>query len=171
MTFAQEIRIEQRRKIEHFLSCCGGHFSGRYVLDYGCGKAPYREIVERNGGNWAGWDHVEYPGNVSGRNIGASVNPLQVGPRVDVVLSTQMLQYVPDPHRLLLEMRGKSDKLIMTYATNWPEIEPWDLHRFTRGGMEHLLRTAGWNATVHEPLGEFRQEDFVMVLGYGVIAL
>lgn len=157
----QEIRDLQRTAIVEFL--LGQDFSGR-VLDYGCGAAPYKGIVETRGGEWHGYNRGIYPGGAK-VDIGPS-EPLEQS--WDVILCTQMLQYVPDPVGLLRDFRT-SKKLVMTYATNWPEVEPEDLHRFTRMGMERMLR--GWTIQQHVRIGEipFGDREF-LALGYGIVA-
>ena len=65
---------------------------------------------------------------------------------------------------------------MLTYPTNWPEVEPEDLQRFTKAGMERLLTEAGFEIVRHErsaevaPLvaGHLHRKTFCA--GYGVIA-
>ena len=76
-------------------------------------------------------------------------------------------------------LTGENGYLVMTYPTNWPEVEPEDLHRFTKAGMERLLTEAGFTIVMHQRrasvfAGEFKnsppfdREEFA--LGYGVVA-
>lgn len=155
-----------------------GYLRGR-VLDYGCGKQPYRDIVEKQGGEYVPFDRAGFPGNVSAEDIGA-VLPLDS----DSVLCTQVVQYIPDVGVTLAGFRGmlrfsrgrRSGCLVLTYPTNWPEVEAEDLHRFTKAGMELLLIEAGFSilrherrATVHGSYdGEYAGYEFA--LGYGVVA-
>jgi hypothetical protein len=60
--------------------------------------------------------------------------------------------------------------LVMTYPTNWPEVETDDLHRFTKAGMERLLHRAAFNIVVHEQRASVRAVGNRFVLGYGVVA-
>lgn len=157
-----EIRQMQRELIVGFLM--EQDFSGK-VLDYGCGAAPYRAIVEQHGGQWHGFNRSYFPGGPK----------VDVGPddpfteSWDVILCTQMLQYVPEPLGLLAKFREHSKKLVLTYATNWPEVESEDWHRFTRSGMENML--ADWYIDKHRPLGTLPFGDREHIaLGYGVVA-
>ena len=159
-----QIRAMQREHIVAFLS--DQDFTGK-VLDYGCGTAPYRAIVEFKGGEWHGYNRGIYPGG-SKEDIGPS-EPLEQW--WDVVLATQMLQYVPDPLGLLQAMRQRVNKLVLTIATNWPEVEAEDLHRFTEAGIIALLRNADWEVTAIRQLGAVAFGDREhMALGYGVVA-
>ena len=173
-----------------------GYLSGR-VLDYGCGKQPYRDIVEAAGGEYHGYDCAEFPANVSGENVGVLGPPRTYA----AILCTQVLQYIPHeffaegnyydahyidgPAQFLAELKWlfrKDGYLVMTYPTNWPEVEPEDLHRFTKAGMERLLTEAGFEIVRHEPRAWFDPwggfirgpSDNVppesLAFGYGVIA-
>ena len=159
-----EIRAQQRQHIIDFLA--NVDFAGR-VLDYGCSNGPYRNIVESRNGKWHGYNRGHYPGG-SKDNIGPD-NPL--GEKWDVILCTQMLQYVPDPPWLLDDFRGCSRRLVLTFATNWPEVEPEDLWRFTRTGMERMLTETGWQPVLMQQLGavQFGDREWC-ALGYGVVA-
>lgn len=161
-----EIRAYQRGEIRRFVAI--HNYAERRVLDYGCGAAPYRDVIEDFGGEWHGYNRAWYPGGPQ-VNVGDD-DPL--GRRWDVVLSTQMLQYVPHPDELLANFAQAlypHGWLVLTYATNWPEVEREDLHRFTRTGMEALL--GGWTIEQHEPLGSLPFDDREeLVFGYGVRA-
>lgn len=158
-----EIRAMQREKLVLYLS--EQDFTGR-VLDYGCGEAPYRAIVEAAGGEWHGFNRGIYPGG-SKEDIGPS-EPLQQ--KWDVILSTQMLQYVPDVRGLLGEFRACAKRLVLTVATNWPEVEVEDLHRFTATGIATVLRDVDWTITEQRQLGAvpFGDREWC-ALGYGVV--
>jgi hypothetical protein len=161
------------------------------VLDYGCGKQPYRDIVESVlplGGVYQPFDQARFPANVSGKNIGEG-NPL-IMDGWGTILCTQVAQYVPhyhegqrNPFRGLLALLAdfeialrKGGYLVMTYPTNWPEVEPEDLHRFTKAGMTRLLTEAGFEIVRHERRSEMiatveGSANFDrLAVGYGVIA-
>lgn len=153
-----------------------GYFSGR-VLDYGCGKQPYRGIVEAAGGQYDGFDQADFPANVSGVDV--LVEDEELGSQMpyedyDAVLCTQVIQYVPNTHDFFIVLRSyisqKKGVLVMTYPTNWPEVEQADLHRFTKAGMERLFSEAGFTIERHEWRHGFRSpsgESFAA--GYGII--
>lgn len=146
-----------------------GYLSGR-VLDYGCGKQPYRGIVEAAGGVYLGYDSPQYGGSV----VTKEVDHCEVG-RFDwqAILCTQVLQYV---HHVPVMLRGfKTDleqehgHLVLTYPTTWPEIRD-DLWRFTKIGMERLLDDAGFTLVSHSRRAVIPHQGFELALGYGVIA-
>lgn len=161
---SDEIRALQREHLVRFLS--EQDFTGR-VLDFGCGTAPYREIVEKNGGEWNGYNRGIFPGG-SKADIGVDKPLLEDW---DVILCTQMLQYVPDVAKLLRDFRSASERLVLTVATNWPEVEVEDLYRFTLSGISTLLEHAGFTGVAFEQIGAVRFGDREWcALGYGVVA-
>jgi SAM-dependent methyltransferase len=165
----KEIRVKQRFLISEFIASV--YVSGKYVLDFGCGNEPHRDLVESAGGIWVGWNREMFPG----------ANAPDVGPddaldhEWDVIVCAQMLQYVPSPPKLLAAFKkalAPGGCLVLTYATNWPEVEAEDLWRFTRSGMEFLLKDAGLSSVKHKRLGSVpfgdREEQ---AHGYGVVAI
>jgi hypothetical protein len=179
-----------------------GYLSGR-VLDYGCGKQPYRDIVEAAGGTYFGFDLPWLPANVSDEIVEPGLDmstALRDGYDTafyswaiehgyfDAVLCTQVIQYVPltietraghheNMNDWLMNLRilmdEDSETLVLTYPTNWPEVEPEDLHRFTKAGMERLLKEAGFEIVLHEERARTwfgPGATYEVALGYGVIA-
>lgn len=160
-----------------------GYLSGR-VLDYGCGRQPYRDIVEAAGGEYLPFDRVDFPASCAEQDWGD--DDAEIGP-LDAILCTQVIQYIEDPFALLQRMPSLlgglrhvdlgGGCLVMTYPTNWPEVEREDLHRFTKAGMERLLTEAGFTIVRHErrawalmvasDVGDANER---IALGYGVIA-
>src|SRR4029077_5445657 len=115
-----------------------GYLSGR-VLDYGCGKSPYRDVVETAGGEYIGFDRTYFPANVSGENVGPSGR--MEARSWDCVLITQVAQYTLDPNALLgfmLRLLKPHGMLVWSGDTNWPVIENEDLLRLTFAGARHI---------------------------------
>jgi hypothetical protein len=132
------IRQLERASIRAFVESAVSEFHGR-VLDYGCGLQPYRQIVESAGAEYHGWDRAHFPANVSVDDVG---DVALLAYRYDTILCTQVAQYWPDPAAELRKIRAvtrKGGALVLTYPTSWDVIEPDDLWRFTRPGMERLL--------------------------------
>lgn len=186
-----DLRAEEAVSIRDFVMMAaeGGYLSGR-VLDYGCGKQPYRDIVEVVGGEYVGYDHASFPAHVGDVSVGT--DPLyEADDPFDTILCTQVVQYVPiyrdegvtpdNSLRALLDhwqfalRKGEygtepGGYLVLTYPTNWPEVEPEDLHRFTKAGMERLLTEAGFTIIRHDFRHGFQHEGVSFACGYGVIA-
>jgi hypothetical protein len=139
------LRDIERESIRLFLESHARQyvFTGKNVLDYGCGSSPYRAIIEAGGGIYTGHDSPEYGGHVVGET---TVGIEHVATHeYDVVVATQILQYVSEPEEELSFLRTRlpdDGVLLMTGPTNWPVIERDDLWRFTPAGIEALLYRA-----------------------------
>ena len=171
-----DLRTLENDSIRAFVQSAAdeGYLSGR-VLDWGCGLSPYQDIVQGVGGSYEGFDSSEHPGNVGGVTCG--IDLFWDANAWDAILCTQVIQYVPlvsdfigDLHERLF----KGGHLVMTYPTNWPEVEPEDLHRFTKAGMTRLLTEAGFEVVLHEERARIAWGRVSMLdefaLGYGVVA-
>lgn len=163
-----DLRDMERASIARFVASCS-YALGGHVLDLGCGQQPYRHIIEDAGGVYQGYDRADYPGTVVLTNVGDEPTPFTY----DAVVCTQVVQYIPDP---LIFLRGVRDllnvngHLILTWPTNWPEVEPEDLHRFTAMGMRRLLGLAGFIILRLEPRAHFVRGGDTFTLGYGAVA-
>ena len=159
-----DVRDVERRSIRTFMERYRGLLRGR-VLDFGAGKPgtcavpePYRDLVDvRNGGEYVPYDlgdeRPRWP--------------------FDVVMCNQVLQYVDSPAAALIDFADwlkPGGTLVLTYATNWDEVEESDLWRITKAGMERLLKHAGFDVVEHERRADVGIGSFRFALGYGVVA-
>lgn len=117
---------------------------GRF-LDLGCGNQPYRALFEPLVDCYLGLDHD--PAGSRPDVVGAaSAVPIR-GASIDTVLATQVLEHVPEPSRVLEEasrVLASGGHLILTAPQYWRlHEEPHDYFRFTRFGLEHLVRASG----------------------------
>lgn len=122
--------------------------SGKW-LDVGCGLRPYEAYFPA--GSYVGVDI-----NTSGRTASLKAPDHyydgQVLPFPDDsfegVLSTQVLEHVPDPRSLLAEMYRvvkPGGWLVISLPFVWQEHEePYDFFRFTRFGIGGLLKQTGF---------------------------
>jgi len=121
---------------------------GSRVIDIGAGEAPYRELFEEQHYVTLDREGTPHSGSVD-LHGSADAIPSEDG-SFDVVLCTQVLEHVPDPLLVLREFRRvlrSGGLLIATVPFLWEEHEiPFDYYRYTRYGIEHLLREAGFAA-------------------------
>jgi SAM-dependent methyltransferase len=160
--------VLERQSIRDFVRSQSEFLKGR-VLDVGCGQQPYRDIVEDAGGTYVGYDRPGFPGAVVTEPVGNE--PFQH--RWDAVLMTQVLQYVPTPLSLLRRVcraLNPGGAFVLTYATCWDEVESADMWRFTRSGMDEMIRRAGMHVVVHERRAEIELGGFRFPLGGGLVA-
>jgi SAM-dependent methyltransferase len=124
------------------------------LVDVGCGAQPYRKLVSRNA-TYIGIDSVaakeafgyETPDT---RYYDGFTWPLDDA-SVDVVLSTETLEHVPEPENFLreaLRVLRPGGTLILTvpFAARWHFI-PFDFWRFTPSGIERLFTQGGFSDT------------------------
>ena len=125
------------------------------VLDIGCGVKPYRPYFAAVAGEYVGLD-------------------LEPGPQVDVVspaeslpfdderfhavLSTQTLEHVPDPAKVMHEihrvLKPGGVLVLSTHGTAAYHPCPTDLWRWTQEGLEKLVRDNGeWTSLRLEATG------------------
>lgn len=149
------VRVLERSSIRAFMERNRQYLRGR-VLDFGAGKQPYRDLVE---GEYLPFEEGD-------------VLPEE---GFDCVMCNQVIQYLVEPRRWLkLFHRWLSPRhgcLLMTYPTNWDEVETTDLWRFTKRGMELLLLlSADFETLSHERRAEINLNGFKFPLGYGLVA-
>ena len=84
MTSRDELLTLERESLTAFVQSCSHLMAGR-VLDYGCGKQPYRHVVEAAGGEYVPFDRRDLPGGTGG-NVGPEMAD---GLSFDAVLCTR----------------------------------------------------------------------------------
>lgn len=168
------IRELERKSIEKFLLDNGDKLRGR-VLDIGCGKQPYRNLVESFGGSYIGYDRAGHKGAVVTVDVGEDWDTLD---DVDAVIMTQVWQYIP--MHVLKDMLVKLASgdwslkqggwFLATGPTNWPLVEDTDLHRFTAKGAESFLEVAGFKEAHVEERASIEVQGERWPLGWQAIA-
>ena len=160
------IREVEAQSIRSFVqkAADNGYLSGR-VLDYGCGKQPYRDIVGASA-LYSGFD----PG-VSGLG-----DNWRIEAPFDAILCTQVIEYAywRGLGGFLFDFHdgiSKGGYLVMTGPTNWPIVEREDRVRFTPEGIAQELREAKFEIIHLEERGRFSfGGDERWCLGWSVIA-
>lgn len=149
------LRVAERNSIRAFVEKYRRFLAGR-VMDFGAGKSPYKDLVAVN---------AEYIAFEKGDKV--------PGGRFEAILSNQVLQYCESPGAILSFFHHKlidGGHLVLTYPTNWPEVEANDYWRFTKAGMNRLLLENRFKVMHHEERAVLNIPGFGLVFGYGVIA-
>lgn len=114
------------------------------VLDVGCGTQPYRELLP------AQVTYIAYDVDASRSRphvIGVAGELPFDSSCFDAIISTQVIEHVPDPAKMISEMSRvlrPGGKLVITAPQYWRLHEkPHDFFRFTRYGLQELIRRAG----------------------------
>jgi SAM-dependent methyltransferase len=118
--------------------------SGR-LLDVGCGNKPYYEMFADQIQAYIGLDpdhHHSCP------DVVADVSRLPFpDASFDTVLTTQVIEHVPQPERMMAEISrvlAPGGCMILTAPQYWRLHEiPHDYYRFTKYGLQYLIETSG----------------------------
>jgi SAM-dependent methyltransferase len=145
------------------------------VLDVGCGYKPYRECFGPV--RYLGMDRTSEDSSPDFLGDACCI-PIHTGV-VDIVFATQVIEHVPEPHRMLKEFKRvlkPEGALILSGPMFWPlHEEPYDFYRFTKYGFARLLGAAGFSRwTIWEDGGDWAQIALAISLkfeGFAAIPL
>lgn len=152
----------ERRSILRALQQLRQHVSSGRILDVGCGLKPYETLFRQPGFDYVG---VDYPITLT--------HSYQHATRADVfgdclrlpfaaasfgtVLSTQVVEHVPDPAACVAEMARvlrPGGTLLISGPMCWPlHEEPYDFYRYTIHGLRHLLTRVHLEVLAELPRG------------------
>jgi SAM-dependent methyltransferase len=159
------------QKLIHALERARRHAHGT-LLDVGCGSRPFAPLFRGFAQRYLGLDLPGSPDLSRGRpDVFADAARLPVrGGSVDTVLSLSVFDLVPEPAKVLAEMRRvltPGGVLIVEFVQTVPvhRASP-DLWRFTRPGVERLLSDAGLEPIEILPLGRLPGYVGLSVLGW-----
>jgi SAM-dependent methyltransferase len=141
----------------HWMQNVAVNYARGILLDYGCGGQPYRELVLPNITQYIGADLVK--SDKVTLDLLLSVNtPLPLhNSSVDSIISTQVLEHVPDPGFYLSEasrVLKVGGSLILTAPMQWRHHEiPFDYYRYTKYGLHYLLEQNNFTIIKLDPCG------------------
>ena len=130
------------------------------VVDLGCGQMPYRQEVLAKGCQYVGIDwpnsiHGVKPDVVSDLNAGVDLP----NDYADAVMSFSVMEHLHRPATMLAEswrILKPGAPLCIEVPFQWHVHEaPVDYYRYTRYGLERLLRDAGFEEIAVTPNGGF----------------
>ncbi len=134
--------------------------SGCLILDAGAGQAPYREMFSRQRYIALDFAKGESAWDYSGLDAVGNLESLPFPSETfDAAVSTQVLEHVPDPGKILREIHRvlkPGAPLYITAPLGFGEHQqPYDFYRYTRYGLRHLLTRAGFRIETLKPRGGF----------------
>jgi SAM-dependent methyltransferase len=129
-----------RREIALRAPACRG-----LLLDVGCGYQPYRELFTTIDG-YVAMDRT----TAAAPDLCGDALALPFGDALfDTVICNQVLEHVPDPARVMSEVARvlkPCGQLLLTTPQTWGlHLEPYDFYRYTKYGLAHLGRQAGFD--------------------------
>ena len=134
------------------------------LVDLGCGTKPYAKEFEPFISSYFGVDHPDAARCHYGLNTAADLwadctETGLVEEMFDTVLSTEVLEHMKDPNKLLREgyrLLKRNGYLILTTPFLVPlHGEPYDYYRYTIYSLEDLLSSSGFKVTEIVPLGNY----------------
>jgi SAM-dependent methyltransferase len=131
--------------LESSLRLCAGFVKGT-VLDVGCGHRPYEKSFFAGATKYVGTDYLS---DRSRPEVISSALHLPFGQACfDTIVSTEVLEHVPEPLRGLREMSRvlkQGCHLVLSVPLYWPRHEvPYDFFRYPYDGLLHLLEQSGF---------------------------
>jgi SAM-dependent methyltransferase len=130
--------------LENSLRQCASFVKGQ-TLDVGCGRRPYEKTFFAGASKYVGTDYLS---DRSRPDVVASALAIPFEDNsFDTVVSTEVLEHVPDPLRALSEMRRvlkPGGFLVLSTPMYWPRHEvPYDYFRYPYDGLLHLIKESG----------------------------
>jgi SAM-dependent methyltransferase len=134
--------------------------AGASVLDAGAGEGNYRAYFTAQrytgldlGVGDAAWDYsrLDVVGNLDALPFASAA--------FDASLNVVTLEHVREPARVLVEIArtlAPGGRFLLIAPHEWEEHQqPHDYYRYTRYGLDYLLRQAGFDAIEIRPVGGF----------------
>ena len=127
------------------------HYAHGELLDVGCGTKPYLPLFEQRVKHYTGLDFSKTAGKrIDHADVvgDATKLPFRVS-TFDTILSTEVIEHIPEPAKALSEMYRvlrPGGYLILSAPLFWPlHEEPHDFYRYTKFGLNYLLKSAGFS--------------------------
>lgn len=151
-----------RNEIFKAISNKRNDFKGQ-VLDSGCGSMPYRDFILENKKviNYIGLDidtGLTYGNTKADVLWDGSTMPFEDN-SFDVVISTEVLEHVPDPDHYLLEVKrvlkpGGTFFFTIPFLMSLHEV-PHDYYRYTPYALEMIFKRTGFVNSNIKPMGGY----------------
>lgn len=130
--------------VENSLRRCSTYVKGR-TLDVGCGMRPYEKTFFAGAKEYIGCDYLS---DRSRPDVICSATDLTFpDSSFDTVVSTEVLEHIPEPQRAMNEMcrvLKPGGFLILSTPMYWPRHEmPYDYFRYPYDGLIHIVKTSG----------------------------
>ena len=124
-------QVFQGEMILDYLTKQGIHLQGLEVLDLGCGNGGYSAVLERAGAHVVSLDFKKSKGEVPKRFVLADAQAIPaVSARFPLVFCASLIEHVPDPVKLVQEIRRVLHPDGVAYLSFPPFYSPVGGHQF-----------------------------------------
>ena len=138
-------------------------FSGK-ILDSGCGSMPYKNIILSNNDKVTNYIGLDIESGLNYENVNAdflwdgSIMPFEDS-SFDVVISTEVMEHVPDPDSYLIEVKrvlkpGGMFFFTVPFLMSLHEV-PNDYYRYTPFALEMIFKRIGFITITIKPMGGY----------------
>ena len=138
-------------------------FSGK-ILDSGCGSMPYKNIILSNNDKVTNYIGLDIESGLNYENVNAdflwdgSIMPFEDS-SFDVVISTEVMEHVPDPDSYLMEVKrvlkpGGMFFFTVPFLMSLHEV-PNDYYRYTPFALEMIFKRVGFITITIKPMGGY----------------
>ena len=153
------IRSEIFKAVSNVMSI----FSGK-ILDSGCGTMPYKNLILSNNDKVTDYIGLDIESGLNYEDVIAdflwdgSIMPFEDA-SFDVVISTEVLEHVPDPDSYLLEVKrvlkpGGVFFFTVPFLMSLHEV-PNDYYRYTPFALEMIFKRVGFVTITIKPMGGY----------------
>lgn len=133
------------------------------VLDSGCGSMPYKQLILANG-KVKGYKGLDIETGINYQDVkpdflwDGNLMPFE-DQRFDVVISTEVLEHVPEPEKYLLEVRrvlkpGGIFFFTVPFLMSLHEI-PHDYYRYTPYALDRIFKKVGFEDIEIKAMGGY----------------
>lgn len=133
---------------------------GARVLDAGAGEGSYKRAFARQRYTGIDLGIGDLDWNYSGLDVFGDLASMPFPDGCfEAAINIVTLEHVPEPGKVLAEIArvlAPGGRLLLVAPHEWEEHQqPHDYYRYTRYGLEYLLRQAGYDEIEIEPVGGF----------------
>ena len=119
------------------------HYAKGVLIDVGAGNAPYKKFFEGKVKKYITLDSSDFKGKKPDI-FGDVLNLPLKNNSVDTIFSSQVLEHVSDPQKMINEiyrvLKKKGVCILTTHMANPLHGEPHDYFRFTKYGLKELFK-------------------------------
>jgi SAM-dependent methyltransferase len=144
---------------DKFVALCGKYVKGR-LIDIGCGKKPYRDILKPLVTEHIGVDHVDTFHDKANIDLFGTAYEIPSGDtQFDSAISTAVLEHLEEPEKAILEcyrVLKPGAHAIYSVPFIWHlHEEPRDFFRYSKYGLKYLFEKSGFAIVEMVPLSGF----------------